>query len=69
MATLGRKKAILQFGSMRSSGFPAWIAWLLVHIYYLIGFKNKLFVLANWAWSYLTFKKGARLIVNKEWRD
>ncbi|NCN27320.1 NAD(P)/FAD-dependent oxidoreductase [bacterium] len=69
MATIGRKKAILQFGSWKSSGFVAWIAWLLVHIYYLIGFKNKFFVLVSWSWSYLTFKKGARLIINKEWRD
>lgn len=69
MATIGRKKAILQFGAWKSTGFIAWIAWLLVHIYYLIGFKNKLFVFFSWAWSYLTFKKGARLIVNKDWRD
>ncbi len=69
MATIGRKKAILQFGAWKSSGFIAWIAWLLVHIYYLIGFKNKFFVFLNWAWSYLTFKKSARLIVNKDWRE
>lgn len=69
MATIGRKKAVMQFGPWKSSGFIAWIAWLLVHIYYLIGFKNKVFVFFNWAWSYITFKKGARLIVNKDWRE
>lgn len=68
MATIGRKKAILQFSSLKSSGFFAWVAWLIVHIYYLIGFKNKFFVLISWAWSYLTFKKGARLIIDKSWR-
>ncbi len=46
----------------------AWWAWLFVHIYYLLGFKNKIFVLAQWAYSYLAYRKGARLIVNKEWR-
>jgi len=69
MATIGRKKAIMQFGALKSSGFTAWIAWLLVHIYYLIGIKNKFFVFLNWAWSYLTFKKSARLIVDKNWRE
>jgi NADH dehydrogenase len=42
--------------------------WLVVHIYYLTGFKNRLLVVLQWAWSYLSFRRGARLIVNKEWR-
>lgn len=69
MATVGRKKAILQFGSIKLGGFIAWAAWLFIHIFYLIGFKNKIFVFAQWAWSYITFKRGARLIVDKEWKS
>jgi NADH dehydrogenase len=69
MATIGRKKAIVQMGSLQFDGFPAWITWLFVHIFYLIGFKNRFFVFAQWAWSYLTFRRGARLIIEKEWRS
>ncbi len=69
MATIGRKKAIVEIGKLQFGGFLAWAAWLFVHIYYLIGFKNKFFVFLQWAWSYLTFKKGARLIIDKEWRS
>jgi NADH dehydrogenase len=65
MATIGRKKAIMQFRGLRVSGFVAWLAWLLIHIFYLIDFKNKIFVFLNWCWSYFTFRKGARLIVDK----
>ncbi|MEF8824263.1 MAG: NAD(P)/FAD-dependent oxidoreductase [Desulfohalobiaceae bacterium] len=68
LATIGRKQAVLERGRVKLGGFLAWWAWLFVHIYYLLGFKNKLFVLAHWAYSYLTYRKGARLIVNKEWR-
>lgn len=68
LATIGRSKAVLESGSLKMHGFFAWIAWLLVHIYYLSGFKNRLFVLIQWAWSYLTFARGARLIVEKTWR-
>ena len=49
MATIGRKKAVLEFGRIRIAGFGAWVGWLLVHIYYLIGCKNKLLVLIPWA--------------------
>ncbi|MFP3983882.1 MAG: NAD(P)/FAD-dependent oxidoreductase [Desulfurivibrionaceae bacterium] len=68
LATIGRKKAVLEMGKLRLSGFWAWLAWLFVHIYYLIGFRNKLMVLAHWAYSYIAYRKGARLIVYKEWR-
>ena len=67
MATIGRKRAIVEKGSFKISGFIAWIIWLTVHIYYLTGFKNRIFVLINWAWSYFSFKRGARLIISKEW--
>ncbi|MCM0605781.1 MAG: NAD(P)/FAD-dependent oxidoreductase [Xanthomonadaceae bacterium] len=67
MATIGRKQGILQVGSIKLSGFIAWLGWLFVHIYYLIGFKNRLFVFVQWAWHYMSFGRGARLIVHKEW--
>jgi NADH dehydrogenase len=63
MATIGRSRAITEIGRLKFSGFPAWLVWLAVHIYYLTGFRNRLFVVLQWAWSYLTFGRGARLIV------
>jgi NADH:ubiquinone reductase (H+-translocating) len=69
MATIGRSRAIVQSGRWKFHGFFAWIVWLLVHIYYLTGFRNRLFVVITWGWSYLTFRRGARLIVEKEWRS
>jgi NADH dehydrogenase len=66
MATVGRSRAVAMYKGLEFSGFTAWMAWLLVHIYYLIGFKNRVFVLFQWAWTYLTFRRGARLIVEKE---
>jgi NADH dehydrogenase len=69
MATIGRKRAVVQFRGIRFGGFVAWVAWLFIHIFYLIGFKNRISVFAQWTWSYLTFKRGARLITEKEWRE
>jgi NADH:quinone reductase (non-electrogenic) len=69
MATIGRSRAVVQKGALRIGGSFAWLAWLVIHIYYLSGFKNRLFVLIQWAWSYLTFARGARLIVGKEWQS
>ncbi len=69
LATIGRRRALLQVGKLRMAGLLAWIAWLLVHIYYLSGFQNRILVLIQWAWSYATFARGARLIVNKSWRS
>jgi NADH dehydrogenase len=69
MATIGRSRAIMQTRRMRVIGWLAWLVWLVIHIYYLSGFKNRLFVLLQWAWSYLTFARGARLIVDKHWRS
>ena len=68
MATIGRSRAIVEIGRWKVAGFPAWLLWLVVHIYYLTGFKNRLLVVLQWAWSYFSFRRGARLIVNKEWR-
>ena len=69
MATIGRSKAVVEIGSIRLNGWIAWVAWLTVHIYYLTGFKNRLLVVLQWAWSYITFGRGARLIVGKDWRQ
>ena len=68
MATIGRSRAILERGSLRLTGFSAWAMWLAVHIYYLTGFRNRLLVVVQWAWSYLTFGRGARLIVGEDHR-
>lgn len=65
LATIGRGRAIADVGRVQASGFPAWVAWLLIHIFYLIGFRNRLWVLSGWAWSYLTYQRGARLITGK----
>jgi NADH dehydrogenase len=69
MATIGRSRALVDAGRLRFGGFPAWIFWLLVHIYFLVGFRNRLFVVIAWAWSYLTYGRGARLIVRRSWRE
>lgn len=69
MATIGRSKAVAQVGSWKIAGLFAWWMWLFIHIFYLIGFKNRIFVFLEWFWSYATFKRGARLIVDKEWRS
>jgi NADH:quinone reductase (non-electrogenic) len=68
MATIGRSRAIVEIGRLKMAGFSAWLLWLVVHIYYLTGFKNRLLVVLQWAWSYVSFRRGARLIVTKEWR-
>lgn len=62
MATIGRAAAVASFGKIHVSGFPAWILWLFVHILYLVGFRNRLLVLIEWAWSYFTSQRSARLI-------
>jgi NADH dehydrogenase len=62
LATIGRARAVADFGSLRFGGFVAWIAWLAIHIFYLIGFRNRFFVFLSWAWSYITFRRGARII-------
>ena len=66
LATIGRSFAVMEFKQLKASGFGAWLAWVGVHIYYLIGFRAKLIVLIQWAWSYLSWKRGARLITRSE---
>ena len=62
LATIGRARAVADFGWLRFGGFFAWVAWLAVHIWYLIGFRNRFLVFLNWAWNYVTFRRGARII-------
>jgi NADH dehydrogenase len=62
MATIGRSAAVADFGGVQLTGYTAWLLWGLVHIYLLIGFRNRLAVFVNWVWSWLTYGRGARLI-------
>jgi NADH dehydrogenase len=62
MATIGRSAAVAKIGSLEFNGFPAWMAWLFVHLIFLIGFRNKLAVLLQWAYSYVAYKRGARIV-------
>jgi NADH dehydrogenase len=65
MATIGRARAIMQLGKIKISGFFAWVAWVFIHILYLIGFRNRYKVLAEWIWFYISRRNGIRLITNK----
>ena len=67
MATIGRAAAVAVVGRLRLSGLPAWLAWLFVHIMFLIGFRNRFLVLFEWAWAYISWQRGARLITGP-WR-
>jgi NADH:ubiquinone reductase (H+-translocating) len=62
MATIGRAAAVAQIGKLHLSGFVAWFMWLFVHLMYLVGFRNRLLVLIEWGWAYLTYQRSARLI-------
>ncbi|MDT9000159.1 NAD(P)/FAD-dependent oxidoreductase [Paucibacter sp. APW11] len=63
LATIGRKAAVADLGRLQFSGYPAWLFWLFVHIYFLIGFRNRLVVLMDWAWAYWSFQRYARIVV------
>lgn len=65
MATIGRHRAVVELNNLKFRGFFAWFLWLFVHILFLIGFKNRFFVLYQWMWAYLTFQRGARLITGR----
>ncbi len=65
LATIGRHAAVAQFGRWRLSGYPAWLAWLLAHVYFLIGFRNRLVVLLDWAWAYWSFQRNARIVIGE----
>ncbi len=66
LAVIGRNAAVVDLRFMKFAGFPAWLAWIFIHIFYLIEFDNKLLVLIQWGWNYFTRKRGARLITNQE---
>ena len=66
LATIGRMAAVAQFGRVRLSGPPAWWVWLVAHIYFLIGFRNRLVVLLDWAWAYWTYQRHARIVTGTD---
>jgi len=65
MATIGRRRAIVDFGWLKIAGMPAWVLWAFVHVAFLIGFRNKLITMIEWIYSYITFRRGARLITGQ----
>ncbi|MGE9291101.1 MAG: NAD(P)/FAD-dependent oxidoreductase [Puniceicoccales bacterium] len=64
MATIGRSKAIAEIGRLKMSGLPAWMAWLVVHLIFLVGFRNRIVVLLDWFYSYINYRRSARIIFN-----
>jgi NADH dehydrogenase len=62
LATIGRSRAVADFGRVRLSGFAAWLVWCVAHVWFLVGFRSRLSVMLSWAWNYLTFARSARLI-------
>src|SRR4029079_12094117 len=62
LATIGRNAAVAMLGKGRLSGFPAWLVWLVAHIYFLINFRNRVIVMIDWGWAYLTYQRYARII-------
>jgi NADH dehydrogenase len=66
LATIGRKRAVVQFRRLRLSGYLAWWLWSVAHIYFLVGFRNRLVVAMNWAWTYVSFQRGTRLITGPD---
>ncbi|MDB5051290.1 MAG: hypothetical protein JWO30_4361 [Fibrobacteres bacterium] len=69
MAVIGRNFAVSEIRTLKFSGYFAWLMWLFVHIMLLVGFRNRVLVFINWAWSYVTFNRGARLITKAFWQD
>ena len=66
LATIGRNKAIVELRGFKLSGLPAWLFWLVVHIFFLIGFRNRLIVMINWTWAYLGYQRHARIILGED---
>jgi NADH:ubiquinone reductase (H+-translocating) len=65
LATIGRNAAVVVMGKVKLSGFPAWLVWLVAHIYFLINFRNRVIVLIDWGWAYLTYQRYARIIFGR----
>jgi NADH dehydrogenase len=63
LATIGRNAAVVVIGKLKLSGFPAWLVWLVAHIYFLINFRNRLIVMIDWGWAYLTYQRYARIMI------
>jgi NADH dehydrogenase len=66
LATIGRSRAVGDFGRIHISGYFAWLAWLFIHVFFLIGFRNRFMVMLEWAWAYISYKSSARLITGDE---
>ncbi len=66
LATIGRMAAVVDLRGLRFSGAPAWLFWVVAHIFFLIGFRNRLVVMAEWIWSYVTYQRHARIIIDRE---
>jgi NADH dehydrogenase len=65
MATIGRGRAVADLGFVRFAGYAAWLAWLFIHLMYLVQFGNRVLILVQWAWNYLTWNRSARLITGR----
>jgi NADH dehydrogenase len=65
LATIGRSKAVIDWGSVRLSGLAAWLIWSFAHVWFLIGFRSRIAVTVSWLWSYLTYERSARLITGE----
>jgi NADH dehydrogenase len=63
LATIGMNSAVAVIGRLQLSGYPAWLLWLVAHIYFLIGFRNRIVVLIDWAWAYWTYERSARIVI------
>jgi NADH dehydrogenase len=63
LATIGRNAAVAVMGKLELSGFPAWLVWLVAHIYFLINFRNRLIVMIDWGWAYFTYQRYARIVI------
>ena len=68
LATVGRSHAVAEVGGLRLSGFFAWLLWVFVHVFWLVGFRDRLVVLFEWAWAWLTWQRSARVIVRASGR-
>ncbi len=69
VATIGRKAAVAQLGAVRLWGLPAWLTWLFLHVYFLIGFRNRLVVMLDWAMAFFAFRRHARVVTGHDARD
>jgi NADH dehydrogenase len=65
LATIGRKAAVADFGRIQLTGFLAWLLWTFAHLWFLVGFRNRIVVFLDWAWAYATYDRGARLITER----